>query len=146
MGGTCALDLTIMHPEKFRIFVDIAGDLGPSAGTRAQTIARLFGGDAEAWAAFDPSTVIAKHGRYSGVSGWFAVKGSATTADVGGQFAAAKSLCALGQANGIDCAVVTEPGGHDWPFAGRAFASALPWLAGRLSTPGVHPVPFPEAV
>lgn len=143
MGGTCALDLVTMHPEKFSAFVDIAGDVGPNSGTRAQTIARLFGGSADAWAAFDPSTVITKHGRYSGVSGWFAVNGSAATSDVGGQLAAATSLCALGQANGIDCAVVTEPGRHDWPFAEHAFMAALPWLAGRLSTPGVPPVSFP---
>jgi S-formylglutathione hydrolase FrmB len=144
MGGTCAVDLTAMHPEKFSAFVDIAGDLGPNAGTRAQTIKRLFGGNVDSWAAFDPSTVIAKHGRYSGVSGWFTVNGSATVADTGGQYAAAKSLCALGQANGIDCAVLTEPGRHDWPFAGKVFANALPWLAGRLSTPGVQPVGFPN--
>ncbi|MEO6794988.1 MAG: alpha/beta hydrolase-fold protein [Mycobacterium sp.] len=145
MGGTCAVELATMHPEKFSTFVDIAGDLGPNSGTRTQTIARLFGGSADAWAAFDPSTVIAKHGRYSGVSGWFAVNGSAAAPDAGGQLAAATSLCALGQANGIDCAVVTEPGRHDWPFAGQAFANALPWLAARLNTPGVRAIPFPVA-
>lgn len=140
MGGTCAVNLTAMHPEEFSAFVDIAGDLGPNAGTRAQTISRLFGGSAASWAAFDPSTVIATHGRYSpGVSGWFAVDSSATKADTGGQLAAATTLCALGRANGIDCAVITEPGQHDWPFAGRVFAHALPWLASRLGTPGVAP-------
>ncbi len=76
MGGTCALDLTVMHPELFSSFVDIAGNLGPETGTKAQTIARLFGGNADAWAAFDPATVIAKHGRYQGVSGWFDVSSS----------------------------------------------------------------------
>lgn len=39
MGGTCAVDLTAMHPDRFSAFVDIAGDLGPNTGTRAQTIA-----------------------------------------------------------------------------------------------------------
>ncbi len=76
MGGTCALDLTVMHPELFSSFVDIAGNIGPEAGTKAQTIARLFGGNADAWAAFDPATVIARHGRYTGVSGWFDVSSS----------------------------------------------------------------------
>ena len=71
MGGTCAVDLTVMHPDLFSAFVDIAGNMGPNAGTKAQTIARLFGGDADAWAAFDPATVIGRHGRYDGVSGWF---------------------------------------------------------------------------
>ena len=44
MGGTCAVDLTVMHPDMFSAFEDIAGDLGPNSGTKAQTIASLFGG------------------------------------------------------------------------------------------------------
>ena len=55
MGGTCAVDLTVMHPDMFSAFVDIAGDLGPNSGNKAQTIDRLFGGNTAAWAAFDPS-------------------------------------------------------------------------------------------
>ncbi|MFX6023656.1 hypothetical protein ABTF26_21710, partial [Acinetobacter baumannii] len=39
-------------------------------------------------------------------------------------------------ANGIACDVVLEEGRHDWPFAGRAFAAALPSLAVRLGVPG----------
>lgn len=134
-GGTCAVDLAVMHPELFSAFADIAGDLGPNAGTRAQTIDRLFGGSAEAWARFDPATVITRHGSYRAVSGSFSV--------VAGQDGAATALCGLGQANGIDCAVVTVPGRHDWPFAGRAFAEVLPWLAGQLSTPSAPRVQLP---
>jgi S-formylglutathione hydrolase FrmB len=163
MGGTCALDLTVMHPELFSSFVDIAGNMGPEAGTKAQTIARLFGGNADAWAAFDPATVIARHGQYTGVSGWFDVSSSnppkrhrglsvtdASDVYLGGrepvgnpndQISAAESLCALGRANGINCAIVAQPGKHDWPFASNAFAAALPWLAGRLETPGMPRIP-----
>jgi S-formylglutathione hydrolase FrmB len=163
MGGTCAVDLTVMHPNLFSAFVNIEGDLAPNAGTKAQTIATLFGGNADAWAAFDPTTVISRHGRYTGVSGWFAVtSGSSPTphitvvdstamalagrgaaADPGNQAAAAASLCGLGRANGIDCAVVAQPGRHDWPTAGTVFATALPWLAGQLGTPGVPRVALP---
>lgn len=71
MGGTCAVDLTVMHPELFNAFVDVAGDVGPNSGTKAQTIDRLFGGKAAAWDAFDPTTVINRHGQYHGVAGWF---------------------------------------------------------------------------
>ena len=166
MGGTCALDLTVMHPELFSSFVDIAGNMGPEAGTKAQTIARLFGGNAAAWAAFDPSTVIAKYGLYTGVSGWFDVSsstpsrrhhglsvtdaGDTTRADrdsvpsPGDQAAAAESLCDLGRAHGIDCTIVAQPGKHDWPFASNAFATALPWLAGQLGTPGVPRITPPS--
>jgi S-formylglutathione hydrolase FrmB len=167
MGGTCAVDLTVMHPDMFSAFVDVAGDFFPNAGNKAQTISRLFGGNADAWASFDPSTVINRHGQYHDVSGWFAISSDGPPAaqrDVGvadtaamrvagreaaanpsNQTAAAYSLCALGRANGIDCAVLPQPGKHDWPFADRVFAVALPWLAGQLGTPGVPRSPLPGA-
>jgi S-formylglutathione hydrolase FrmB len=167
MGGTCAVDLTVMHPEMFSAFIDVAGDLSPNAGNKAQTIARLFGGNADAWASFDPTTVINRHAPYHDVAGWFAISSGAPTAprrdfasaDTGAmrlaardaaanpsnQTAAAYSLCALGRANGIDCAVLPQPGKHDWPFADRAFAAALPWLAGQLGTPGVPRIALPSA-
>ena len=153
-----------MHPDTFSAFEDIAGDLSPNTGTRTQTIARLFGGNAAAWAAFDPTTVMKKHGRYAGIAGWFAVNGGpqpqhrvleagSSAIDLGrdgsgrpgDQLSAANSLCSLGSSNGIDCAVVTQPGKHDWPFAANAFATALPWLAGQLGTPGVAHVSLSAA-
>ncbi len=145
MGGTCAVDLAVMHPDMFSAFEDIAGDIGPNSGNKEQTIARLFGGNADAWAAFDPTTVITRHGPYTAVAGWFDVNGSTATIQraKNDQAAAANSLCGLGAANGIDCAVVSQPGKHDWPFASHAFAAALPWLAGQIGTPDVPPTPFP---
>ncbi len=163
MGGTCAVDLAVMHPELFSAFVDIAGDRGPNVGPKDQSVARLFGGDQAAWAAFDPVTVMTKHGHYTGLSGWFDVPVSSGPRNVAeqanptltvssidpaanpeGQDAAAKSLCAVGTANGITCAVVTQEGKHDWPFAAQAFATALPWLASTVGTPGVEPVQLPQ--
>jgi hypothetical protein len=38
-----------------------------------------------------------------------------------------------------------QPGKHDWPFADRAFAAALPWLAGQIGTPGVPRLGLPGA-
>jgi S-formylglutathione hydrolase FrmB len=164
MGGTCAVDLAVMHPELFSSFVDIAGDTGPNAGTKDQTIARLYGGDAAAWARFDPTTVIAKHGPYQGVSGWFAISTDkpkprpagmnpgADAVGLGGRDAngmqsdqteAANSLCGLGRANGITCSVVPTTGRHDWPLATNVFTAALPWLAGAIHTPGVPAIPLP---
>ncbi len=164
MGGTCAVDLATMHPEKFSTFEDIAGDLAPNSGDKSQTIARLFGGDAAAYASFDPTTVITNHPRYQGVSGWFAISGNPSaqhrtpsvvevgatglggrdaSPNPGDQTAAANTLCALGSANGISCSVVAQPGKHDWPFAARAFTAALPWLAAQIGTPGVPTVGLP---
>ncbi|MDO3638009.1 alpha/beta hydrolase [Mycolicibacterium arseniciresistens] len=138
MGGTCAVDLSVMHPEMFSAFEDIAGDLGPNAGDRQQTIARLFGGNAAAWADWDPTTVMTRHGGYTDVAGWFDINTAAND-----QLAAANSLCGLGTAHGIACAVHVQPGKHDWPFAAQAFSIALPWLAGQLETPASAPSPLP---
>ncbi|WP_374025909.1 alpha/beta hydrolase [Mycobacterium sp. HNNTM2301] len=149
-GGTCAVDLAVMHPGTFGAFVDIGGDIAPNAGTHSQTVDRLFGGDAQAWSSFDPSSVITRHGTYSGVSGLFAVPGGAGGPDGtrGGRSravgqAAAESLCGLGAAHGLECTIVELPGKHDWPSATTAFAVTLPWLAGRLETPGVPATAMP---
>lgn len=163
MGGTCAVDLAVMHPEMFSAFVDIAGDRGPSIGSKEATLAKLFGGNTAAWADFDPITVMNRHGLYTGLSGWFEVPSSSEARNVAeeasptlsaattdpaanpeGQDAAANALCAAGTAHGIACAVVTQPGKHDWPFAAQAFATALPWLASTLGTPNVEPVQLPQ--
>ncbi len=160
MGGTCAVDLATMHPDMFSSLVDIAGDFAPNSGSKAQTIDRLFGGDAAAYASFDPATVINKHGPYQGISAWFAISGirraprrrrrpstSGRPASVGADAnpnpgdpdLRGQHPCALGSANGINCAVVAQPGKHDWPFAARVFTASLPWLAGQIGTPGVTP-------
>jgi S-formylglutathione hydrolase FrmB len=150
-GGTCAVDLAVMHPELFSVFEDIAGDLSPNSGNREQTVARLFGGNPDLWAAFDPTTVMTRHGPYTAVSGWFSIPGTpgvdgVTRDAVGnpeGQDIVAGSLCAIAAANGITCAVEAQPGSHDWPFAAKAFTAALPWLAGQLGTPGVPRIALP---
>jgi S-formylglutathione hydrolase FrmB len=164
MGGTCAVKLTVSHPEMFSAFVDIAGDIRPNVGPKDQTVARLFGGNVAAWAATDPISIMNQHGRYTGVSGWFGLPSSSAgpvavaqeanpslggpntdpNANPEGQDAAANSLCSTATANGITCAVVTQPGKHDWPFAAEAFAAALPWLASTLGTPNVEPVQLPQ--
>nr|WP_234901411.1 alpha/beta hydrolase-fold protein [Mycolicibacterium fluoranthenivorans] len=140
MGGTCAVELSVRRPEMFSAFVDIAGDLGPNSGTKEQSIDRLFGGDSAAWAEFDPATVMARHGRYTNLSARFVVPsggpGHDPLANPEGQDVAANTLNALARTYGIDGAVQTWPGRHDWLFASRAFAATLPWLADRLGIPG----------
>jgi S-formylglutathione hydrolase FrmB len=161
MGGTCAIDLTVMHPDMFSTFDDIGGDRGPNSGTKAQTIKRLYGGDAAAWAAFDPRTVMAKHGRYVGVAGYFDDSqeppddktknlpdrpdqheapvgfGGHDDADVFREKGALPDLCAAAVAVDIGCSLRVYPGYHTWQFAAQAFANALPWLAQRVRTPGL---------
>jgi S-formylglutathione hydrolase FrmB len=160
-GGTCALTLSVMHPDLFSAFVDIDGELGPNAGTKRQTIERLFGGDTDAWAAFDPRTVMAEHGHYENMSGWFSSSADTPTvyrtptagplpsedpgwgANFDDHAAIANEMCRMASGHGIECAVVPNPGKHDFSSAASAFAASLPWLAGRLGTPSVPEIPLP---
>lgn len=163
-GGTCALMTAVMHPERFGTFVALDGQLGPNTGTKRQTIARLFGGDELAWAAFDPRTVVEKHGRYDDTVAWLGVSEEIPTehhpaADTppppdaiaewdtySEEHAAnARKLCLLLSGHNVECTVVGYGGSHDFTSAGKAFESALPWLAGRLGTPDVPKRTLPGA-
>ncbi len=143
MGGTCAIDLTVMHPELFSAFIDIDGDIGPNAGTREQTIARLFNGDEGAWASFDPMTVMAAHGPYTDVAGVFGIEAAVDPNRVDQHAVAARTLADAATANGIACSIVEVAGKHDWAAGAAVLAETFGWLAGRLGTPGVASVPLP---
>lgn len=155
-GGTCAVMTAVRHPELFSAFVDLDGQLGPNTGTKRQTIGRLFGGDADAWAAFDPKTVIEKHGPYANMAAWLGVSEESPTEHRAAtdippapeeiadwdtyseeHAANARKMCALLSGHNVECAVVGYGGSHDFQSAAKAFASALPWLASRLGTPEV---------
>ncbi|MFI9273590.1 alpha/beta hydrolase [Kitasatospora sp. NPDC052896] len=141
MGGTCAIDLTVEHPNVFTHFEDISGDLGPNTGNKQQTIAGLYGGSEAAWAAHDPMTVLAHHPKFKNVSGWF------ESGDQESQhIQQANELDAEARKDGIKASVTVEPGRHSWQFAATAFAEALPWLAQQLGTPGPHQAPLPDKV
>lgn len=123
MGGTCAVDLSVEHPDVFSHFLDISGDLGPNIGSQTNTITTLYGGDRAAWAAHDPLTVLRHHHRYHGVFGLFAdgVQEHRTTR-------AAYELSSACAADGIVTRVSVRPGGHNWQFGAREFAEELPRL------------------
>lgn len=157
MGGTCAIDLAVMHPTLFGTFVDIAGDIGPNTGDKQQTIARLYGGNAQQWAAYDPRTVMAAHGPYTAMTGlfyaftptgpfgkWSGGRLPGTPADeqtfLSGKSSnaikldSASALYAAATKAGIAATLYSSRGNHTWQAASGAFDSALPWLAGHLRT------------
>ena len=144
MGGTCAVTLTVMHPELFSAFVDIGGDIGPNAGTKEQTVERMYNGDEAAWASFDPSTVMTRHGRYTAVSGVFAIEGPVDPGGPDEHAAAAHSLAATASANGIACSILEIHGKHDWNAGAVGFEQTFAWVAGRLPPRASNRRRFPE--
>jgi len=162
VGGTCAVMTTAMHPEMFHTFLDIDGQLSPNAGSKEQTIARLYGGNADAYDHFDPLTVLKANAPYADVAGLFAVSGSGPALhllphqsdppvgdppdDPEAHQGIATYLCQAASNAGMECSVQPQPGDHKFGTAKRRFAAALPWLAGRLHTPAVPQIPLPGAV
>ncbi|WP_354640794.1 alpha/beta hydrolase [Kitasatospora camelliae] len=140
MGGTCALTITLAHPDVFGRFLDISGDPAPSKGDRKQTLEELFDGDEQAMAAHDPTSLLAASRRdtFKGVSGWFAVGEDETK-----RVAQLKKLEPAAKATGIATRVSVIPGKHNWQVAATAFEEALPWLAQELGTPGAKPAKQP---
>ena len=127
MGGTCAIDLVVRHPDVFAHFEDISGDLGPNLGGREKTIRALYHGDSAAWAEHDPLTVLDRRRDYRGVSGWFA-DGTGEPFHLN----QAARLKAAADRAGIRTHLQISPGEHNWMFGATAFAEALPWLADQL--------------
>jgi len=145
MGGTCSTDFATMHPELLHTWVDIAGDPRPTIvpGAPQRTIQDLFGGNAQAWADYDPVTAMRRHGPYAASAVWVDEAGSSGPK----RTRQAQQLCDEAAAVRIQCSMHTHPGTHSWQYANAAFADALPWLDGRLNAPDpapAAPAPPPE--
>lgn len=130
-GGSCAIMLTLRHPDLFTAFGDFSGLAGPRVGETnadtADTVAQLFGGSPQQFAAHEPADLLTAR-RFPGVGGWFQV--GALDAE---PLAAARQLTPLAAAAGADtCLVVVPDGGHTFDVWAAAFRESLPWLAQRV--------------
>lgn len=132
-GGTCALTLTLRHPELFTAFVDIGGDLRPNLGGGAAreqaTIDQLFDGSQTAWAAHDPQSLLQSR-RYDGIAGRFI----AGTAD-GPARRNMATLAPAAEAAGLDVTTITAHGHHSFQLVTLVAPESLAWLAARLAPP-----------
>lgn len=136
MGGTCAITLSLTHPNVFGHFLDISGDAGPNIGDKNSTISKLYGGNAAAYDANDPMTVLAttlaKHKKFpKGFSGIFA-DGDTEEKHI----QQAHELADAANKVGVPSQVYVAPGKHSWTFAQAVFRTQLPWLAKVLQVPG----------
>jgi S-formylglutathione hydrolase FrmB len=132
-GGACAIMLALRHPDLFSTFGDFGGLSGPRVGDSDTdtdpTVAELFGGSRQEFAAHEPADLLATGSpAFRGVGGWFEVGG-----DDGDPLAAAQKLAPLAAAAGITtCLIVAPDGGHTFDVWSAAFRRSLPWMAARL--------------
>ena len=153
MGGTCAVDLTVMHPELFSAFVDIAGDMGPERGHQGRrpspgcSAATPTRGRRSTRPRSSPSTVPTTVSRAGSPSHRHAAEQHAAARDVDASNAGLGGRDAAGnpgdQTQAAELAVRArraptastarwspQPGKHDWPFA-RTGVRRGTALAGR---------------
>ena len=129
-GGTCAVDLTARHPDRFSTFADFSGDAAPNLGSPQRTVALLYGGSYPELVDHVPARWFSMDA-VRGVAGYIAI-GS----DDGGHLRVAKQL--TGQARDDSVPVILDVirhGGHNFPTWGRALNDALPWIVQRLGHP-----------
>ena len=123
--------LALRHPDLFGAFGDFGGLVGPRVGETnadtASTVAQLFGGSQQEFAAHEPADLLAS-ARFPRTGGWFQV--GALDAE---PLAAARQLAPLATAAGIaTCLVVVPDTGHTFDVWAAAFQQSLPWLAQRF--------------
>lgn len=131
LGGTCGVMLTLRHPDIYRYFLDLSGDIDVTLGTKAGTITKLFNGSQAEWAAHQPSLLLSAAGaktKYKDVGGYFAVgRGDSLSVNV-----AARQLYLASRKDNLDVAYEVVSGQHTFAVWRQTFADALPWLSNRL--------------
>jgi enterochelin esterase-like enzyme len=124
-GGTCSIQLGAAHPELFSAILDASGEVHPALGDDATTIANGFGGDAAAFEAARPSTIMAAHAPYTDMFAVFGV-GSDDAAYLPG----IKQLYAQAQAAGMTATYIEAPGSaHDATTWSYVFKNGLTLIA-----------------
>ncbi|WP_113718637.1 alpha/beta hydrolase [Arthrobacter dokdonensis] len=126
-GGTCAMQMVTRHPNVYRTFASISAEEEPAlTASRTVTIQRAFHGNAAAFDAVLPMTLLARRS-YPDIHGWFAS---------GAQDAVythnAKMLEAAGRKAGMKVVRTTFPGGHSWIMVTEALPSAFSFMGARL--------------
>jgi hypothetical protein len=136
MGGTCALTLALRHPDVFATFVDLGGDATVGGIDERAGAKTYFGGDTADWAAFDPVTVMRRHGAYPGMAGWVAPGGRPPRSGNdprSSQADGALIVMPAARRAGIDIRYDPTPVTHTWEAAAGQFRQALPWTMDRLA-------------
>jgi enterochelin esterase-like enzyme len=125
-GGTCAVQLALRDPVQFPSFIDLAGQDGPTLGSRQLTLDRVFGGDPLAYARANPADIVAWQ-RFPQLSGFLAA--GRDDVPYNGQTRTMAAICQLGA---IPIQFYSVNGGHDWRAWRTGLELSLDWLALRL--------------
>lgn len=132
-GGTCALMLSLRHPDLYPAFVDIGGDQRPNLGSspkRDRLATNRFYGDSIVTADEHDPRYLLDHHSFADVHGWFITGQSDLPAR-----RAAESLVPAATGAGIDLRWTTPPGHHSFSLVNTVSDEAFSWVVGQLPVP-----------
>ena len=124
-GGTCSLQLAVNRPDVYPTFLDMSGQVEPSLGDRAQTVAAAFGDRPDPAASFAAVNPL-EHLPTGGIAGRVVV--GAEDEVYGPQ---ARYVVDAAQAAGLDVTLSLVDGTHSWTVAKDGLVAELPWIARR---------------
>jgi S-formylglutathione hydrolase FrmB len=127
MGGTCAVMLSLVHPNVYQTFLDMSGESGPSLNSTEQTIQVLFHGSLTDWQNHQPLYLLA-HRQYTSIGGFFA----SGNADDPSTVSETKQLYINAKRAGLSTVYETVEGPHTFNVFAQIFKDALPWLSNRV--------------
>ncbi|TPW77955.1 alpha/beta hydrolase [Schumannella soli] len=127
-GGTCTIQLGSQHPELFTALLDISGQVAPFNTSVANTIAVGFHGDAAAYRAALPLTVLAARAPYANTTAVF------SSGELDARYGpGVTQMAAAAKAAGMSVTRITSPGtAHDWTTVRWSLAHGLPTIAQHL--------------
>lgn len=126
-GGTCAIEMAVNYPERYPTFLDFSGQVEPSTGDHEDTVAAMFGGDEDAFAAVNALDLMARH-TYRQLSGVFVVGEDDEIYRPQQQV-----MADAARAAGMNVSAYTIPGGHSGEVWGTALEMELDWLGRTLA-------------
>ncbi|HEU5000919.1 MAG TPA: alpha/beta hydrolase-fold protein [Lapillicoccus sp.] len=128
MGGYCALNLGLKHPDVFQISLDFSGETYPVADTLPGGLQQLFGANYQQQAdANDPSKYWSQLDGSKGPA-LFLYCGTGDTAILSAMTKLAPEL----KSKGFTVELQSGPGAHEFATFGNGFKAALPWAASRF--------------
>jgi S-formylglutathione hydrolase FrmB len=128
MGGYCALNLGLKHPEVFQVAMDFSGETFPVADTLPGGLQELFGPNYQQQAdANNPSKYWSQLDGSKGPA-VFLYCGTGDTAIL----SAMQTLAPQLKSKGFTVELQSGPGAHDFTTFGDGFKAALPWAAARF--------------
>ena len=128
MGGFCALNLGLKHPDLYSVVLDFSGETQPIADTLPGGIQELFGANwQEQSDANNPLKNFSKLDPSKAPAIWFDCG-----TDDKGTLSGLAELAPLMKAKGFTVELHTRPGDHEFKTWTAALGDALPWAAARF--------------